>query len=277
MFFFYQEFSEQQIHMMNMQFFPLSTFAPLLLRTITWSNILNTSRLNTSFIVSEWRDTSGDWLLLHVTRKGCVNICEKGDHNYSTVGCRRTVCQRTAKVEFYLKIRTTPGWKIEFRTVSLHANNVCCEDDFSNGIADFETTPRRRVERFQPLQWSGVGCVCNIDINYRVRAISIAMRLEDGSKNKSDRDWLESWKIRMTRAGTVWEASPVRTQEGGHRCHPALKIVSFVPGSNGQEPPGKLGSYRPSQKGFTPRHDGGSFHRCDKAWLCCQKKKLSDL
>ena len=31
--------------------------------------------------------------------------------NYSTVGCRRTVCRRTARLEYHLKIRTTPGWK----------------------------------------------------------------------------------------------------------------------------------------------------------------------
>ena len=76
--------------------------------------------------------------------------CSLSFPSYSTVGCRRTVCRRTARLEFHLKIRTTPGWKIELRTVSLHANNVCCEADFFSGIADFETTPRRRVETFQP-------------------------------------------------------------------------------------------------------------------------------
>ena len=35
----------------------------------------------------------------------------------STVGSRRTVCRRTIRLEFYLKIRTTPGWKNESRTV----------------------------------------------------------------------------------------------------------------------------------------------------------------
>ena len=63
---------------------------------------------------------------------------------YSTVGCRRTVCRRTARLEFHLKRRTTPGWKNELRTVSPHANSVSCEDDFFGGIADFETTPLRR-------------------------------------------------------------------------------------------------------------------------------------
>ena len=72
---------------------------------------------------------------------------------------RRTVSRRMARLEFYLKIRTTPGWKIELRTVSLHANNICCEDDFFSGIADFETTPRRWVEIFQPLPRPGMRCV----------------------------------------------------------------------------------------------------------------------
>ena len=54
------------------------------------------------------------------------------------------------RLEFHLKIRTTPGWKNELRTVSSHANSVCCEDDFFGGIADSETTPLRRFERFQP-------------------------------------------------------------------------------------------------------------------------------
>ena len=58
---------------------------------------------------------------------------------YSTVGYRRTVCRRTARLEFHLKRRTTPGWKNELRTVSPHAKSVSCEDDFFGGIADFET------------------------------------------------------------------------------------------------------------------------------------------
>ena len=48
----------------------------------------------------------------------------------------------------FLKIRTTRAGKL---SSELHANNVCCEDDFFSGIADFETTPRRRVETFQPV------------------------------------------------------------------------------------------------------------------------------
>ena len=69
---------------------------------------------------------------------------------YSTVGCRRTVCRRTARLEFHLKIRTTTGWKNELRTVSPQAKSVCCEDDFFGGIADFETIPLRLFETFQP-------------------------------------------------------------------------------------------------------------------------------
>ena len=69
---------------------------------------------------------------------------------YSAVGYRRTVCRRTARLEFHLNIRTTTGWKNELRTVSPHAKSVCCEDDFFGGIADFETTPLRRFETFQP-------------------------------------------------------------------------------------------------------------------------------
>ena len=48
------------------------------------------------------------------------------------------------------KIRTTPGWKNELRTVSPHANSVCCENDFFGGIADLKTTPLRQLETFQP-------------------------------------------------------------------------------------------------------------------------------
>ena len=70
--------------------------------------------------------------------------------NYRTVGCRRTVCRRTARLEFHLKIRTTPGWKNELRTISPHANSVCCEDYFFGVIADFKTTPFRRFKTFQP-------------------------------------------------------------------------------------------------------------------------------
>ena len=66
--------------------------------------------------------------------------------SYSTVGCRRTVCQRTARLEFCLKIRTTPGWENEFRTVSPHANSVCCEDYFFGGIPDFRTDSASTVQ-----------------------------------------------------------------------------------------------------------------------------------
>ena len=61
----------------------------------------------------------------------------------------------------------TPGWKIELRPVSQDANNVCCEDDFFSAIADFETTPYRRVETFQPLPWPGMRCV-RVQHRYRV-------------------------------------------------------------------------------------------------------------
>ena len=76
-----------------------------------------------------------------------ATLCHCHQHKaYSTVGCRRTVCRRTARLEFHLKIRTTPGWKNELRAVY----SFCCEDDFFNGIANFETTPRRHFEIFQP-------------------------------------------------------------------------------------------------------------------------------
>ena len=88
-------------------------------------------------------------------------------------GAEERFAEETARLEFYLKVRTTPGWKIELRTVSLHTNNVCCEDDFFSGIADFETTPCRRVETFQPLPGPEcVACVCN---SHYVRATSLAM------------------------------------------------------------------------------------------------------
>ena len=38
-------------------------------------------------------------------------IIRPSQRGYSTVGCRRTVCRRTARLEFHLKIRTTPGCK----------------------------------------------------------------------------------------------------------------------------------------------------------------------
>ena len=86
---------------------------------------------------------------------------------------------------FRYKNKNDPGWKIELRTVSLHGNNVCCEDDFFSGIADFETTPRRRVETFQPLPRPSMCCVRvkhRYRVVYRVGATSLAMWLEDESK-----------------------------------------------------------------------------------------------
>ena len=67
---------------------------------------------------------------------------------YSTVGCRRTVCRRTARLEFHLKIRTTQAGKW-VKNRSPHTKSVCCEDDLFGGIADFETTPLWRFETFQ--------------------------------------------------------------------------------------------------------------------------------
>ena len=67
--------------------------------------------------------------------------------------------------------------KIELRTVSRHAN-VCCEDDFFSGIADFETTPRAHVDGLNRSPGRGpacVACVCNIDIEHCVCAARLAM------------------------------------------------------------------------------------------------------
>ena len=63
---------------------------------------------------------------------------------------------KNGQAGIFLKIRTTPGWKLNSE---LHANSVCCEDDFFSGIADFETTPRQRVETFQPLPRPPMRCV----------------------------------------------------------------------------------------------------------------------
>ena len=100
-------------------------------------------------------DTSADY-------PSIGNLDPVDNINYSTVGCRRTVCRRTTGLEFYLKIRTTPGCKIELRTVSLHANNVLFPGP------------------------ACVACMCNI---HYVRATSVAMWLEDGSKNKNEIGW----------------------------------------------------------------------------------------
>ena len=62
---------------------------------------------------------------------------------------RRTVCQRTAR-RISLRSENVPGLKNELRTASPHANSVCCKDGFFGGNADFETTPLRPFETFQP-------------------------------------------------------------------------------------------------------------------------------
>ena len=102
---------------------------------------------------------------------------------YSTVGCRRTVCRRTARLEFHLKIRTTPGWKNELRTVSPHANSVSCEDDFFGGIADFETTPLRRR--------ASSHTVCALQANLRDSKTDwkLRTRLAWVVKNENDPGW----------------------------------------------------------------------------------------
>ena len=69
-----------------------------------------------------------------------------------------------------------PGWNFSKNrerpragklSSELHANSVCCEDDFFSGIAEFETTPRRRVETFQPLPRPPMRCV-RVQRRYRV-------------------------------------------------------------------------------------------------------------
>ena len=119
---------------------------------------------------------------------------------YSTVGCRRTVCRRTARLEFHLKKRTTPGWKNESRTVSPHANSVCCEDDFFGGIADFETTP------------------------LRPRASSHTVCALQGNLRDSKTDW----KIRTRLAGVV----EIKNDPGWDRLPHVLRhpTVLYYPG-----------------------------------------------
>ena len=81
--------------------------------------------------------------------------------SYSTVGCRRTVCRRTAGLEFQLKIRTTPGWKNELRTVSPRTNSVCLKMTSSaalltskrlhfDGLKHFSRIPRQAMRRRIP-------------------------------------------------------------------------------------------------------------------------------
>ena len=106
---------------------------------------------------------------------------------YSTVGCRRTVCRRTARLEFHLKIRTTPGWKNELRTISPHANSVCCEDGFFGAIADFKTTPFRRFKTFQP--HSPHVCTQQANRHDSQTDWKIRTRLAEVVKNKNDPGW----------------------------------------------------------------------------------------
>ena len=48
------------------------------------------------------------------------------------------------------KNKNDPRLENELKAVSPNANSVCREDDFFNGIADFERTSLRRFEQFQP-------------------------------------------------------------------------------------------------------------------------------
>ena len=122
-----------------------------------------------------------EWVVLDRVKTAHSTYSVSSD--YSTVGCRRTVCGRTARLEFHLNWRTTPGWKNELRTVSPRANSVCCEDDFFGSIADFETTPLRRR--------ASSHTVCALQANLRDSKTDwkIRTRLAGVVKNKNDPGW----------------------------------------------------------------------------------------
>ena len=90
---------------------------------------------------------------------------------------------KNGQAGIYLKRRTTPGWKNELRTVSPHANNVSCEEDFFGGIADFETTPLRRR--------ASSHTVCALQANLRDSKTDwkLRTRLAGVVKNKNDPGW----------------------------------------------------------------------------------------
>ena len=95
-------------------------------------------------------------------------------HNaYSTVGSRRTVSwrsvsRRMARLEIHLNIRTIQGWKNELRSVWTNAKNICCDDDFFDSIAHFETTPLSLFETNEPLPRPGVSNV-RVQDRYQIR------------------------------------------------------------------------------------------------------------
>ena len=101
---------------------------------------------------------------------------------YSTVGCRRTVCRRTARLEIHLKIRTSPGCK--------------------NSL----TTPKQRLlwrrlfRRHCWLRNDSTSTVWNISAAFHARHASSPTVC---ALQANQRDSKTDWKIRTRLAGVV--------------------------------------------------------------------------
>ena len=112
----------------------------------------------------------------------CRQTSRKHFLPYSTVGCRRTVCRRTARLEFHLKIRTTPGCK--------------------NSL----TTPKQRLLWRRLLRRH---CWLRKDSTSKVWNISTAFPAWHASSptvcalQANQRDSKTDWKIRTRLAGVV--------------------------------------------------------------------------
>ena len=146
----------------------------------TWSNILNKSTKH--FIVSGWRDTSGNWLQLHhVTRKWCVNICEKGDYNQLIVTRATDTLQKKKKKTpkltnraetnpYFIESESLSGNWNEYQVLSFASNferglstageklhpGVCAGDSFcmqffsGGGKSVFKVRCKRQYPRIPP-------------------------------------------------------------------------------------------------------------------------------
>ena len=89
---------------------------------------------------------------LYRSKKKKKNAC------YSTIWSWRTVCRRTARLKFHLKIRTTPDWKNELRTVQQTQGTFAVETTSS---AALPTSKRLHFSRFPGPACHA--CVCKID------------------------------------------------------------------------------------------------------------------
>ena len=90
--------------------------------------------------------------------------------------------EERAGCTFYLKIRTTPAWKIN------HTQNVVAVK--ATNSAALLTSKRLYFDQSKHFsRFPCLACVCNIDIKYRLIVTSMATWLEDRSKNKNKTGW----------------------------------------------------------------------------------------